>query len=394
QPGGEAALEPDGRVAQPDRPMPPVQEGLGDDADRVGEVHEPGPGGAPAHGLFGQLEHDRDGAQGLGEAARPGRLLADAAELQRQGLVHQAHGLPADPELDDHEVGPVDGLLAAAGPVETTAPAGPGQHAPGQAGDHVQTLGVDVEQDQLVDRQAGPPGGEALDQLRGVGAATPDHRDLQAHGRPLPLGLRWLYCAATMSRLGKFSYSTAAAILAVDGGNSKTDVALVDATGAVLGAARGPGASHHHLGVPAAMEALEALIEAAGHDAGLPATERPLAAVGVWCLAGVDFPADDQALGPAIAGRRWASETLLRNDVFAVRRAGSGRTWGVGVVAGAGMNCVGVAPDGGEVRFAAIGELSGDWGGGRDVGVAAVGAALRGEDGRGPRTTPTPLLRA
>jgi N-acetylglucosamine kinase-like BadF-type ATPase len=195
-----------------------------------------------------------------------------------------------------------------------------------------------------------------------------------------------------MSRLGKFSYSTAAAILAVDGGNSKADVALVDADGAVLGAARGSGASHHHLGVPAAMDTLEALIEAACGDAGLPATERPLAAVGVWCLAGVDFPHDDQVLGPAIASRRWASETLLRNDVFAVRRAGSGRTWGVGVVAGAGMNCVGVAPDGREVRFAAIGELSGDWGGGRDVGVAAVGAALRGEDGRGPRTTLTHLL--
>src|SRR4029450_8404058 len=39
------------------------------------------------------------------------------------------------------------------------------------------------------------------------------------------------------------------------------------------------------------------------------------------------------------------------------------------------------------VRFPAIGELSGDWGGGRDVGVAAVGAALRGGDGRGPATT-------
>src|SRR5215217_644800 len=185
---------------------------------------------------------------------------------------------------------------------------------------------------------------------------------------------------------------TAPAVLAVDGGNSKTDVVLVDADGEVLGAARGPGASHHHLGVPAAMDTLEALVVAAGHDAGLPPGERPLATVGVWCLAGVDFPADDQALSPAIAGRGWASETLLRNDVFAVRRAGSGRTWGVGVVAGAGMNCVGVAPDGREVRFAAIGELSGDWGGGRDVGVAAVGAALRGEDGRGPATTLTRLV--
>ena len=195
-----------------------------------------------------------------------------------------------------------------------------------------------------------------------------------------------------MSRLGKFAYSTAAAVLAVDGGNSKTEVALVDAAGGVLGAARGPGTSHHHLGVPAAMEALEELVAAACQDAGLPATGRPLAEVGVWCLAGLDFPADDEALGPAVAGRRWAREALLHNDVFAVRRAGSDRTWGVGVVVGAGMNCVGVAPDGREVRFPAIGELSGDWGGGRDIGVAAVGAALRGEDGRGRPTTLTRLV--
>src|SRR4029450_4978742 len=193
-----------------------------------------------------------------------------------------------------------------------------------------------------------------------------------------------------MSRLGKFSYSTA--ILAVDGGNSKTDVALVDAGGGVLGAARGPGTSHHHLGVPAAMDALEALVTAACHDAGLPPGDRPLATTGVWCLAGVDFPADDQALGPAIAGRRWADEGLVHNDVFAVRRAGSDRTWGVGVVVGAGMNCVGVAPDGREVRFPAIGELSGAGGGGPALGGAAVGAPPRGEAARGQPTTLTRLV--
>jgi N-acetylglucosamine kinase-like BadF-type ATPase len=185
---------------------------------------------------------------------------------------------------------------------------------------------------------------------------------------------------------------TVAAVLAVDGGNSKTEVALVGADGGVLGAARGPGTSHHHLGVPAAMAALEALVEAACGDAGLADAGRPLAEVGVWCLAGLDFPADDAAIGPAVADRRWARQVLLHNDVFAVRRAGSDRTWGVGVVAGAGMNCVGVAPDGREVRFPAIGELSGDWGGGRDVGMAAVGAALRGEDGRGPPTTLTRVV--
>jgi N-acetylglucosamine kinase-like BadF-type ATPase len=195
-----------------------------------------------------------------------------------------------------------------------------------------------------------------------------------------------------MSRLGKFSYPTSPAVLAVDGGNSKTDVALVGPDGDLLGAARGPGSSHHDLGVPAAMDTLEALTAAACDDAGLPAGDRPLAEVGVWCLAGLDLPADDQALGPAVAGRRWSRRVLLHNDVFAVLRAGCRRAWGVGVVLGAGINCVGVASDGREVRFPALGELSGDWGGGRDVGVAAVGAALRGEDGRGPATTLTRLV--
>jgi N-acetylglucosamine kinase-like BadF-type ATPase len=179
---------------------------------------------------------------------------------------------------------------------------------------------------------------------------------------------------------------TAAAILAVDGGNSKTDVALVGRDGTVLGAVRGPGASHHRFGVEGATVALEELIVGACHDAGLDEAGRPLANVGVWCLAGLDLPADDQALAPAIAARRWAREDLLHNDVFAVLRAGSERPWGVGVVVGSGTNCAGVAPDGRQVRFPALGELSGDWGGGEDIGIAAVGAALRGEDGRGPAT--------
>ena len=180
--------------------------------------------------------------------------------------------------------------------------------------------------------------------------------------------------------------AAAVAIMAVDGGNSKADIALVGADGEVLGAARGPGASHQGLGLAGAMDALDSLIAAGCRDAGIDPTNRPLAAVGVWCLAGLDLPADDAMLAPEIARRGWARENLLRNDVFAVMRAGTERTWGVGVVVGAGMNCAGVAPDGTQARFPALGPLSGDWGGGRLIGVAAVGAALRGEDGRGPRT--------
>jgi N-acetylglucosamine kinase-like BadF-type ATPase len=77
----------------------------------------------------------------------------------------------------------------------------------------------------------------------------------------------------------------------------------------------------------------------------------------------------------------------VANDTFAVLRAGTERGWGVAVVCGSGINCLGVAPDGRHARFPALGAITGDWGGGFDVGLAAVSAAARSEDGRGPKTS-------
>jgi N-acetylglucosamine kinase-like BadF-type ATPase len=51
------------------------------------------------------------------------------------------------------------------------------------------------------------------------------------------------------------------------------------------------------------------------------------------------------------------------------------------------MNCVGVALDGRQVRFPSLGAISGDqMDGAGAVGLAAVSAAARSEDGRGPKT--------
>ena len=67
-------------------------------------------------------------------------------------------------------------------------------------------------------------------------------------------------------------------------------------------------------------------------------------------------------------------------------RAGTDRTWGVGVVCGFGTNCSAVAPDGRTYRLPALGWIAGDWGGGADIGEAALWHAIRSEDGRGERT--------
>jgi N-acetylglucosamine kinase-like BadF-type ATPase len=176
-----------------------------------------------------------------------------------------------------------------------------------------------------------------------------------------------------------------AVVIAVDGGNSKTDLALVREDGALLAHARGTMSSPHHLGLRAAVSLLQQLRDEACAGAGLD-PRSPLAIAEVF-LAGVDFPAEEARLRRALAKRSWADEIVVGNDTFAVLRAGTERGWGVAVVCGAGINCVGVAPDGRELRFPALGAITGDWGGGYDVGLSALSAAARSEDGRGPKTS-------
>jgi N-acetylglucosamine kinase-like BadF-type ATPase len=176
-------------------------------------------------------------------------------------------------------------------------------------------------------------------------------------------------------------------ILAVDGGNSKTDLALARADGQVLALVRGPQSSPHHLGVDGSLSVLERLLADALAEAGLRNGHGPVADIGQLLISGVDFPAEEEELRVAANGRRLASAITVANDTFAVLRAGTDRGWGVAVVCGAGINCVGVAPDGRHARFPALGAITGDWGGGYDVGLAAVSAGARSDDGRGPVTT-------
>ena len=176
-------------------------------------------------------------------------------------------------------------------------------------------------------------------------------------------------------------------ILAVDGGNSKTDVALIEPDGGVIAHARGPLSSPHHLGLDGCLAVLQQLVDATG----LAGRRAEVAQV---MLAGVDFPEEEERLHAAVDTRGWASRTQVANDTFAVLRAGTEAGWGVAITCGAGINCVGVAPDGRHVRFPALGRITGDWGGGYDVGEQALYAAARSEDGRGERTTLEQLVPA
>jgi N-acetylglucosamine kinase-like BadF-type ATPase len=175
-------------------------------------------------------------------------------------------------------------------------------------------------------------------------------------------------------------------VLAVDGGNSKTDLALLDDSGALLSLVRGGGSNTHRIGIDGCVELLEDLLVLAIADAGLGPVDRPVAATAQILLAGADLPEELATLRARIERQHWSDRLVVDNDTRALLRAGTDRGWGIAVVCGAGVNCLGLAPDGRELRFLSLGELSGDWGGGTDVGLAALVAAARSADGRGPRT--------
>jgi N-acetylglucosamine kinase-like BadF-type ATPase len=180
------------------------------------------------------------------------------------------------------------------------------------------------------------------------------------------------------------------AILAVDAGGSKIDAVFVRRDGSLLGAARILGGHHDGTGGEAHLELVVAAVEAAWRRARLGDGPRPLADLGVYCQAGADLPADERRIRRWLRRRGLTGEEIVRNDTFAVLRAGTDRTWGVAVVCGYGTNCSGVAPNGRRFRLPALGDISGDWGGGADIGRSALWHAVRAEDGRGD---PTDLRR-
>lgn len=146
-------------------------------------------------------------------------------------------------------------------------------------------------------------------------------------------------------------------VLAVDGGNSKTAVALLTEDGTVLATGRSGGFRPQSEGIGTAVKRIE---EALGR---IPRVDHVSA-----CVAGADFPFEEDALAAEIVRRGYSSSVTVMNDTFALLRTGASTGVGAAVVCGAGLNAVGVGPGGEIARFPALGRISGDWGGGIDLG--------------------------
>ncbi len=153
--------------------------------------------------------------------------------------------------------------------------------------------------------------------------------------------------------------------LAVDGGNSKTEYRLLNASGAVIAARRGGPSNHETLpgGFAGAANVLigeiEELLESQGYAIGQVSDA-------VLGLAGADYDEQATALQQALRARG-LMQSFVCNDGYLGVMAGIESGVGICYSAGSGVTCAGMNADGRRVQFGGIGVLSGDTGGGFDI---------------------------
>jgi glucosamine kinase len=177
----------------------------------------------------------------------------------------------------------------------------------------------------------------------------------------------------------------------IDGGGTRTRLALVDENGGVLGFASGGSCSFTDHGLEPARAELTRLWHVAWRLAG---TEpRPADAVFMG-LGSILAPADAQTncelaaqIGLAVAGQIYAD-----NDAWNAHAGGLGGRPGILLIAGTGSASLGRNAQGESWRVGGWGHLLGETGSAYALGLAAMIAATRASDGRGPATALTELV--
>lgn len=172
--------------------------------------------------------------------------------------------------------------------------------------------------------------------------------------------------------------------LGVDGGGTKTVAIVGDASGRIVGAARGPGSNWTEEDPSEPMAVVVAVTRAALKEAGLAGDEIEL---GIFALAGADWPEDHTRREVILGKAGLARDLRVKNDSFAGLRAGTRERYGVVILAGTERNAAVIAPDGREI---ALGYYA-TYGGAKTIVAEALDAVVRAQAGLGPPTALTSI---
>ena len=178
-------------------------------------------------------------------------------------------------------------------------------------------------------------------------------------------------------------------VLGVDGGGTKTEAVVADATGAFLGTGLSGPSNWEDVGLGGAGASFRVAVGEALAAAGAGPEDVAYSAFG---LAGVDWPTDVERLAFAIYPLGLGGGRAVLNDSEIVLRAGTDSASAVAVVAGGGSVVAGRNARGESFRTLGLGPLFGDFSSANDVSEEAVRAVARAYTGRGPATSLTERL--
>jgi N-acetylglucosamine kinase-like BadF-type ATPase len=176
--------------------------------------------------------------------------------------------------------------------------------------------------------------------------------------------------------------------LGVDGGQSGTAAIIGDETGRVLGAGEGGPCNHAAAGEGRAKleRAVAESVGAACAQAGLDAATVSFEAA---CFGMSGGPDDKREI---LAGILRVTHLTVTNDAVIALAGATATGQGIITIAGTGSIGFGRNAKGRTARAGGWGYVFGDEGGGFDIARQALRAALRMEEGWGPRTTLREIL--
>lgn len=171
-------------------------------------------------------------------------------------------------------------------------------------------------------------------------------------------------------------------VIGVDGGGSVTRAVIVDEHGAEVARAEAPGAVVTDEAPGAAADAVSRAVGAAAAISG-----RALPASVLWAgLAGAGREAARRAVEQELGRRGLAERVCVGTDVEAAFHAAFPEGPGILLIAGTGSIAWARDAAGDVVRVGGWGQLLGDEGSGYAIGLGALRAVVRAEDGRAGAT--------
>ena len=172
-------------------------------------------------------------------------------------------------------------------------------------------------------------------------------------------------------------------VAGVDGGGTRTRVALVDGAGELLGQGEaGPG-NLQDVGEERLAEHVGAALTAAWSAVGRP--RAPLAAAFLG-IAGAESPDEHAAVRRAAERIELAPRVGVGHDLRVALAGGLRGAPGIVVIAGTGSSCYGRNAAGETWKSAGWGSALDDPGSAHDLGRSALAACLHAFDGRGAET--------